>query len=291
MAVQRRTNPVRASGFIRKMRGGSQPHLLGAEDGYSYVVKLQDNPQGTKVLVNELICSEILKHLEITSPGHKVVELTDQFLNTHSADIHFQTTKGPVLVKPGMHFGSRYVVNTDNTALFDWVPECMLNRLRNAEAFLGVLAFDRWVGNLDQRQCVFVTGSIHSRSGRPTPPIRPARGLSAIMIDNGHAFAGADWTFTDSRILGLYPQAAIYTSVRSLNDFEPWLTRIEQFPEKKLACIVSAIPLEWIGNERPAVERLMEQLIRRKDRIQGIMMTCITGYRHLFPNWGMPGRS
>jgi hypothetical protein len=40
---------------IRRMRGGSQAHLMRCSDKHYYVVKFQNNPQDRRVLVNELL--------------------------------------------------------------------------------------------------------------------------------------------------------------------------------------------------------------------------------------------
>jgi hypothetical protein len=40
---------------IRKMRGGSQAHLLRASDNYFYICKFQNNPQDIRILVNEYL--------------------------------------------------------------------------------------------------------------------------------------------------------------------------------------------------------------------------------------------
>jgi hypothetical protein len=48
-------NRVVAVEHVRRMQGGSQAHLLRCSDGEHYVVKFQNNPQGTRILVNEML--------------------------------------------------------------------------------------------------------------------------------------------------------------------------------------------------------------------------------------------
>jgi hypothetical protein len=45
----------RAVEQIRRMRGGAQSHLMRCDDGGYYVVKFQNNPQGVRILANELL--------------------------------------------------------------------------------------------------------------------------------------------------------------------------------------------------------------------------------------------
>ena len=53
------TPRVRALEFVRRMRGASQPWLVRCEDGESYVVKFQNNPQHARVLANEMLASRL----------------------------------------------------------------------------------------------------------------------------------------------------------------------------------------------------------------------------------------
>ena len=48
---------------IRRMRGGAQAQLMRCADGGYYVVKFQNNPQGLRVLVNELLATRLAARL------------------------------------------------------------------------------------------------------------------------------------------------------------------------------------------------------------------------------------
>src|ERR1035441_5966515 len=54
----------------------------------------------------------------------------------------------------------------------------------------------------------------------------------AHMIDHGYAFNGPNWDFPESAVQGLYARKLVYESVRSLDDFEPWLGQVVHFPEE-----------------------------------------------------------
>ncbi len=41
------------------MRGGAQAHLMRCASEEYYVVKFQNNPQGVRILANELLANEI----------------------------------------------------------------------------------------------------------------------------------------------------------------------------------------------------------------------------------------
>src|ERR1039457_5522287 len=53
------------------------------------------------------------------------------------------------------------------------------------------------------------------------------------MIDNGFAFNGPHWDFPESAVQGLYHRRMVYESVRSLDDFCPWLDQLVHFPEDR----------------------------------------------------------
>ena len=39
--------------------------------------------------------------------------------------------------------------------VYDFLPDTLLDKVVNANEFLGVLAFDKWMGNADARQSIF----------------------------------------------------------------------------------------------------------------------------------------
>jgi hypothetical protein len=57
---------LRALGQIRRMRGGAQAQLMRCSDGHYYLVKSQNNPQHTRVLVNELLGTRLAARLGLT---------------------------------------------------------------------------------------------------------------------------------------------------------------------------------------------------------------------------------
>ncbi len=50
---------ISAVQHIRKMRGGSQAHLLRASDNHFYVTKFQNNPQDIRILANEYLATKL----------------------------------------------------------------------------------------------------------------------------------------------------------------------------------------------------------------------------------------
>lgn len=135
------------------MRGGTQAHLIEADDGEFYVVKFSNNPQGRRVLVNDAIGSALSRYLEVSTPEPVLVTITPEFLQ-QNPEVLLQLSRGRVPVEPGTHFGSRYPGHPDRQAVFDLLPDLLLPSVENVGEFLGALVFDKWVANTDHRQAV-----------------------------------------------------------------------------------------------------------------------------------------
>jgi hypothetical protein len=60
---------VHAVEYIRRVSGGSQACLVRCSDGARYIVKVQNNPQGKRVLVNELLGTLLATRLALPLPN------------------------------------------------------------------------------------------------------------------------------------------------------------------------------------------------------------------------------
>jgi HipA-like protein len=275
--------PVNARRFIRKMRGGAQAHLLEADDGDYYIVKFQNNPQHRRILLNEFVAAEILAHLQIASPGHQIIHLSAEFLAANP-EVYLQTGTRRTGIQPGWHFGSRHPGNPEILAVYDFIPDALLNQVANAEQFLAILTFDRWVANADGRQSIFFRAHLKDWLARPGIPPRKL-GFVALMIDHGFAFNGPHWDFPDSAITGLYPRRIVYQGVRSLQDFEPWIYRVLNFPPEVFDKVLRRIPPPWLEQDGNQLEGLFESLLRRCGRIPELLDECRKAPGNPFPNW------
>ena len=265
--------------FVRKMRGCAQAHLLRARDEHYYVVKFHNNPQGRRILVNEWVTSQLLEASGIQTPQTAVVYVTPEFLRLNP-DVHLRDGNERVAVEPGVHFGSQYPGDPASTAVYDFLPDCMLSQVENLDDFLRVLVFDKWLGNTDARQCVFYRRSV-GFGGSDTKRVR----WVASMIDHGLTFNGAQWDFPDSPIQGLYGRGLIYSSVRSLNDFEPWLDQLSNVTEELIDQATEMVPAEWVENDRDGLKRLLDRLFQRRNRVPELLRACCQSAPKSFPRW------
>src|SRR5579871_2454862 len=106
---------------IRKMRGGAQAHLMRASDGHFYVVKFQNNPQHLLVLANELLSTKLAALAGLPVAPAEIVEVRP-WLIEHTPDLVIELAGGTVPCSPGLCFGSRYVSDTWEDQVFDYLP-------------------------------------------------------------------------------------------------------------------------------------------------------------------------
>ncbi len=273
------TTLVKAIRFGRKMRGGSQAHLLEADDGYWYVVKFRNNPQHSRILVNELLASVFLDYLKITAPETAIVEISSAFLAANP-DVHFTIGSRRVEIQPGWHFGSRYPGDPRHVAVYDFLPDALLPQVVNLDEFRAILVFDKWVGNADGRQSVFYRAMVRGEDRSHTCPRFVTR-----MIDHGLAFNGPNWDFPESPLQGLYARKLVYASVRSLDDFQPWLSLVQCFPEEVIDCAWKRVPADWIDDDEDALELLLERLFARRKQAPELIVEGRISRLNPFPNW------
>ncbi len=272
--------PVKARRFIRRMRGGAQAHLMEAEDGNCYVVKFRNNPQHRRILVNEWIASAFLDYLQISAPKTAIVELTADFLKANP-DVHIQLGSRRIEAEPGWHFGSRYPGDPLRLAVYDFLPDALLAKVENLSHFRGIYVFDRWMGQADARQSIFFRARL--RDWMPQGGERT--GFYALMMDHGYVFDGPHWTFADSPLQGLYFRNLVYEGVRGIGDFEPWLERVENFPEEVVDDALKTIPGSWTEGDEDALRALMEKLLRRRKRVAELIDEARRGRANPFASW------
>jgi len=270
--------PLTARRHVRKMRGGAQSHLLEADDGNFYIVKFQNNPQHRRILVNELVSTVFLKYLQVSAAPGELIRVTPEFLAANP-DIYIHLGAQRIPVVPGWHFGSRHPGNPEVMAVYDFVPDTLLGGVSNLADFLAVLVFDKWMANADGRQCIFFRARVEDWQA----VVRKA--FVAVMIDHGFVFNGPHWNFMESALQGLYPRKVVYDRVRSLDDFQPWLDQVVNFPEEVVDQAFRQIPPEWLEGEEDELERLLEKLLRRRERVPDIISEARQARINPFPNW------
>ena len=91
---------------IRRIRGGSQAHLIRASDGNFYVTKFQNNPQHIRVLASEYLGSRLGAYLGLPMPEVKIIDVSE-WLITHTPDLRIETAGLSVPCASGLQLAGR----------------------------------------------------------------------------------------------------------------------------------------------------------------------------------------
>jgi hypothetical protein len=253
------------------MRGGAQGHLMRCSDGNFYVVKFRNNPQHLRVLTNEMLATRLAERAGLPVPLTEVVEV-NEWLVEHTAELHVQLAHNVIRCEAGLQFGSRYVVNPMEGQVLDYIPVEMLDRVRNLEAFAGILVVDKWTGNANGRQAAFWR------------KLREKK-YTAAFIDQGYCFNAGEWTFPDYPLRGVYARNEVYAGVRGWHSFEPWLSRVEKMEADEVWRVAGEIPPEWYAGEWDQLERLVKELIARRELVRELIGLFRISPRRPFPAW------
>jgi hypothetical protein len=250
---------------------------MRCSDNNYYIVKFQNNPQGKKVLANELFGALLAKRLDLPVAEPSVVDVSESLIRL-TDEMVFISTRKMSSCQPGLSFGSRYISEYPLDAFTGEECNTFLTRDRvarvtNLSDFVGMLVFDRWTSNNDSRQVVFVRNS------------RDAT-WKAHMIDQGMCFGGAKWNFPDILRMGVHFSESVYESITGIDEFEPLLDRIEhEIDETVLEQLASQVPPEWYDDDVAALRELVATLNRRRGIVRKLLQTTREDYPRLFPNW------
>ena len=260
------------------MRGGAQSHLMRCESKTApgeesyYVVKFQNNPQGTRILANELLGTRLAARIGLPVPAATVVEVREELI-THTEDLVIELGRGRARCKAGLQFGSRYPGSPAEVVVYDFLPDEQLRDVVNLTDFCGMLVFDKWTCNTNGRQTIFFRAASDSR-------------YQTLMIDNGFCFNAGEWNFPDAPLRGIYARHRVYEGVRGMEAFEPWLSRLEErIGERAVEEAASEIPPEWYEDKADALEKMLEQLLRRRKLVADLIVAAKKSSAQPFPNW------
>ena len=278
---------------VRRMRGGAQAQLMRCDDEAYYIVKFQNNPQHLRILANEMLATRLAARLGLCVPQVEVVEVRPEII-AYTPDLVIQLGLGRKPCAAGKQFGSQFPGHPARMAVHDFLPDEQLRAVRNLSDFLGVLVFDKWTCNTNGRQAIFFRDPARA-ARRFALGIRGAElwsagytapGYTAMMIDFGFCFNAGEWDFPDAPLRGLYARHRVYEGVAGMEAFEPWLARLEnRITERVLGEEAAQIPPEWYGGDWDALERLLERLYRRRERVRELILSARNSGREPFPNW------
>ncbi len=98
---------VSAVQHLRRMRGGSQSHLLRASDGAHYVTKFMNNPQHVRVLANEMLATNLGLRLGLPMPRVEVIDVSDRLIE-NTDDLRVEVAGASIPCSSGRQLASLY---------------------------------------------------------------------------------------------------------------------------------------------------------------------------------------
>jgi hypothetical protein len=257
--------PVDIVRVIRRMRGGSQAHLVEGQNGLFYVAKFTGNPQGTRTLINEWFASQLFQQLGIATPPLRVLRLT-KAVQAASQDLAFVQGKTRLTVEPGLHLGSQCPVNPETHALFDFLPRKLLSRVANPEDFAKTLVLDLFLGQTDARQALFVREGAGSAVWR----------MRAYMIDQGWTLGGSTWQLSDSPRQRLYFDRTVYSLCDLTAGCEQALSFVSALTGETLDQLGKSVPPVWFSpSDQADWAKLLRQLSARKSQLPSLLNECL----------------
>ncbi len=132
---------ISAVQHLRKLRGGSQSHLLAASDGAWYVTKFQNNPQHVRVLANEMLATRLGLALGLPMPPVETIAVTD-WLIEHTEDLRIDLAGRRIPCRSGEQLGSLYGRPDSLGRTLDYLPRYLLEKVLNiAMTLLGFLSW------------------------------------------------------------------------------------------------------------------------------------------------------
>lgn len=263
-----KTSSIRATQCLRRMRGESQPHLMQAADGNLYVVKFQNNPQGVKILANEMLGASLAHLLGLPVAPVAVINVRQKDMIFLSQCMFIELARCRVPCQAGLCFGAKFRLDAKSLLPHEITPESV----QNPEDFLGMLIFDKWTSNIDRRQITLLPNDDHSS-------------YKAVMIDQGYCFGGNEWTLRDSSLQGVAHFPGIYERVTGIQDFEPWLAILEhQITFEMLRNAAETVPPEWYLYYEDSLTELIWQLNERRPRVRELVRETLQKRPDHFPN-------
>lgn len=230
--------------FIRPLRGGSQPALVRGNDGFLYIAKFANNPQGRNVLFNDSIGTELYRAAGLEVPDWKPLRVSAEFLD-QNPECHIDQEGGTIVPETGLCFGSRFLGGTGDR-ICEVLPGSSFNRIQNRSDFWLAWLIDTCAEHTDTRQAIF----------------RGNRRLTAVFIDHGSLFGGPTGTETSTPAASRHLDARVYENGTRTTRFE-LLSRIAAIEIDPILKAVDSLPDAW--KSKAALERISQCLTRLSD--------------------------
>lgn len=236
--------------------GSTKPYYIICENGDTYAVKFQQNPQGIKAIINEYICSELAKILFLPIPEPALINITKEFLDVFGEKLSNFIGE---TIQPGLHFGTKKIKK-----VFTITSTKMIEEAVNLNVISELFIFDLFICNKDRDSN---GGNLLFDKGKN----------EIVILDHTHVFdLGTIWSASQLNIrIGkpfeiLNPDGFVYKKlipyIEGRNPFDTILDKLTRMTKEQVWHIINNVPEEWLLNDEEK-ESLLSYLLDRKDRI------------------------
>jgi hypothetical protein len=253
---------------VRNLRGGSQPILAQASDGYEYVVKFANNLQGPNLPFNESAGSELYRACGLPVPEWRPLNVSEGFIDKNP-DCWIQTTEGRLRPASGLCFGSRYL-GESGKRVFEILPSSNFKYVRNQSDFWLAWLIDICAEHGDNRQALFTEGETGE--------------LEASFIDHGHLFGGPKAELKKNFHTSRYLDPRIYSKVSSITLLK-FRNIVQALDTDRLWQRIEAIPTEWKQKSALNHFELCLQRLSSPRLVQNILETIIDAIEQRSESW------
>lgn len=240
--------------------GYTRPQLFELSDGNKYLVKFKNNPQGTRVLVNDWVAGKLALLLGLPVAPFALVYFSKSHFNQFPELYKYG-------FKPGHQFASYLLKNC--TGL--WEPRNS-GEIANLSVLPGVIVFDYWVNNYDRDTGNALLEKVSENT------------CYLHLIDHGLCFPIGSWTKKNSQkvyvsILDQDVHTWAVTRIDNPKDLLKFTEKVLSLPSEQIYKVINSIPEDWnvSSSEKEAV---YQYLITRREVLPILMLKFIKKYFH-----------
>ncbi len=223
--------------------GGAEAHIFADANGVEYLVKATNNPQGGKVVVNDVIGGLALEWLGVLRPPTAIVNVPQALIDvTPGAKFNSGTPFGA-----GEAFGSAYWESEPPQS----VPPTAIVNLRDVA---GSIVLDAWLNNGDGRQW---RGRLRVGASGKSPA------FEYFPVDQGHCIAHS-WDGNLQVGTVTIRDAPFPIDASQLTQLATYMKeyaqRLAAFSPADAQHLISEVPRSWLTDgDRTALTTFIEQ--------------------------------
>jgi hypothetical protein len=226
--------------------GATSPQYFRASDNKLYIVKLQSNKLGPKVLANEYLAVRLGQLIGLCFPPGGIIGIGEELLQKYPCLLAEGATSG-------RHFASQYLSDTE------YLVKENIDKASNLTEMAGIILFDHLFHNADR--CCNKKNLLLRRENQI---------CKIYAIDNSHLFRVGKWTIKSlhklstskkvyhHRHYGLLLKNCLYP-----HDFLPYLKKLNALSDELIENLVSEIPVEWLPDRAERAALTQHIRIRR----------------------------